>query len=501
MGLGIADDLGGGVEAHGLGIEQGGAEDIRVVAFQPAGGVGDQGEGGRVAFGEAIGAETLQLAEGLLGELLIVAPGDHAADQLVPEMADPAGVLEGGHGAAQLVGLAGGKAGAFNGHPHGLFLEQRHAQSLAQHLLQLGLGKDHGLLALAPAQIGVDHVALDRARAHDRHLDHQVVEGAGLDAGQHGHLRPALDLEDPESVGLADHRVGARILGGDGGEVQVDSFVDLQQVQTALHAAHHAERQAVDLHELQGVDVVFVPLDHLAVLHRRRLDRHQFVEPVARQDEAARVLGQMARGTHQLAGEIEREAQPAVAEVEVQLLGVLVLDPLRPAPGLGRQHLGQVLGQAQGLAHVADRPTGPISHYGGAEGGVVAAVGLVDPLHHDLAPLVLEVHVDVRRLAPLFGDEALKQQVVALGIDGGDAQDVADGGIGGRAAALTEDVLAAGEADDGVHGQEVWGVFQGLDQPQLVAQDRLDLVWHALRIAPFRALPGQGLEGRLGRHA
>ena len=81
---------------------------------------------------------------------------------------------------------------------------------------------------------------------------------------------------------------------------------------------------------------------------------------------------------------------------------------------------------------------------------MVAAVGLVDPLHDDLAPLVLEVDVDVRRLAPLLGDEALEQQVVALGIDGGDAQDVADRGIGGRAAALAEDVLAAGEADDGV---------------------------------------------------
>jgi len=136
----------------------------------------------------------------------------------------------------------------------------------------------------------MDHVALDRPGAHDRHLDHQVVEGPGLDAGQHGHLRAALDLEDPEGVGLADHRVGAWILGGDGGEVQVDSLVDLQQIQTALHAAHHAERKAIDLHEFQGVDIVLVPLDHLAVLHRRRLDRHQLVEPVAGQDESARVL-------------------------------------------------------------------------------------------------------------------------------------------------------------------------------------------------------------------
>ena len=132
-------------------------------------------------------------------------------------------------------------------------------------------------------------------------------------------------------------------------------------------------------------------------------------------------------------------------QVEVQLLGVLRLDPLRPAPGLGRQHLGQVLGQAQGLADIADGAAGPVADDGGAERGVVAAVGLVDPLHDDLAPLVLEVDIDVRRLAPLLRDEALEQQVVALGIDGGDAQHVADRRIGGRAAPLAEDVLAARE--------------------------------------------------------
>ena len=44
----------------------------------------------------------------------------------------------------------------------------------------------------------MDHVALDRAGADDRHLDHQVVEVARLEARQHGHLGPALDLEDAD---------------------------------------------------------------------------------------------------------------------------------------------------------------------------------------------------------------------------------------------------------------------------------------------------------------
>ena len=186
----------------------------------------------------------------------------------------------------------------------------------------------------------------------------------------------------------------------------------------ALHAGQHAERQHVDLHEPEDIDVILVPLDHLAVDHGGRLDRHELVQPVVGQDEAAGVLAEMARRAHELTGEIEGQAQAPVGEIEVQRLDVLVLDAvLRPAPDLRGQHLDKVLGEAQRLADVAQRPVGAIADDGRAQRGVVAAIGLEDPLHDDLASLMLEVDVDVRRLAPLLGDEALEQQVVAVRID------------------------------------------------------------------------------------
>ena len=89
----------------------------------------------------------------------------------------------------------------------------------------------------------MDHVALDRAGPDDRHLDDEIIEGARLDARQHRHLRAAFDLEDAERVGLADHRVGARILGRDGREIEIDALVLGQQIEAALHAGEHAERQ------------------------------------------------------------------------------------------------------------------------------------------------------------------------------------------------------------------------------------------------------------------
>ena len=70
-------------------------------------------------------------------------------------------------------------------------------------------------------------------------------------------------------------------------------------------------------------------------------------------------------------------------------------------------------GRPERLADIAHRALGAVADDGRAERGVVAAVGVEDPLHDDLAPLVLEIDVDVGRLVALLRDEALEQQVVA----------------------------------------------------------------------------------------
>ena len=70
----------------------------------------------------------------------------------------------------------------------------------------------------------------------------------------------------------------------------------------------------------EDVDVVLVPFDDLPVLHRGRLDRHEIVEAVLRQHEAAGMLREMPRRADQLAREFQGQAQAAVVEVEVELL-------------------------------------------------------------------------------------------------------------------------------------------------------------------------------------
>jgi hypothetical protein len=131
-----------------------------------------------------------------------------------------------------------------------------------------------------------------------------------------------------------------RVFRRDRRQIEVDALMLGQKVESLLHAGQHPQGEDVDLHELKGIDVVLVPFDHLPIDHGGGLDGHEVVEPVMGQDEAAGVLAKMARRPHELAGEVEREAQASVGKVEIQRLDMLVFDALlRPAPDLGRQHL------------------------------------------------------------------------------------------------------------------------------------------------------------------
>ena len=171
----------------------------------------------------------------------------------------------------------------------------------------------------------------------------------------------------------------------------------------------------------------------------------------------------------------------------------------RAAPGGPLQRHDRVLGQAERLAHLAHGALGPIGDDRGRHAGPLAAVLPVDVLDHLLAPLVLEVHVDVGGLAPLGADEALEQEVDALGVDGGDAEAVADRRVGGRAPPLTEDAPIPGEADDVVDGEEVGGEAEPVDQLELVLDQGAHRLRHATRIALPGAGPGEPLQLLLRR--
>ena len=290
----------------------------------------------------------------------------------------------------------------------------------------------------------MDHAALDRPGPHDRHLDHQVVVAARLQARQHAHLRPALDLEHADRVGAADHVVGRHVAVGDvlhrerrAAELGADV------VERAADRAQHAEGEDVDLEQAERVEVVLVPLDDAAVLHRRVLDRHQLGHAALGDDEAAGVLREVAREADQLRRELHPELDDRRLGIEAALAQALGGDAAAVEPVLAlRDRLDALQVDAERAADVAQRRARPVADDDGGERGAVPAVLAVDVLDHLLAALVLEVDVDVGRLVALDADEAAEQQRGAARVDLGDEQAVADQRVGGAAAALAEDAPA-----------------------------------------------------------
>ena len=508
----VDDELGRLVEAHGLAVQDGGAEDIRIVAFHPSGGIDEQGEARRMAFGEAVLAEALDLAEAACDELGVVAAGCHVSDERLTVFVNVAVVAEGGHGAAQPVRLVGRELGGGDGDLHRLLLEQRHAARPLQHILQFVLvampggrgGIDDGFgILVSPLEIGMHHVALDRAGANDGDLDDEIVEFLRSQSRQHRHLRAALHLEHADGVGLRQHRVDFIRVGGavsrNSRERERSFIMGAKKVEAAAQGAQHAEGQHVDFHQAQRIDVVLVPFDVRAFVHGGPGDGDRLVEASFGEDEASDVLGEMTGEADQLTRELDRLANFRIGGIEAGFADVRVGQAVGvAAPDCPGDSGGDVGREAHDFSHLADGAARAIMDDGGADGGVFAAISLVDVLDDLLAAVVLEIYVDIGWLLTFGRDETREEKVGGGWVDLGDAEAIADGAVGGRSAALAQDLFAAREADDVVDGEEIARVVELGDERQLLADLLFDFLRNAARITLAGADPGQILEMLLG---
>ena len=307
--------------------------------------------------------------------------------------------------------------------------------------------------------------ALDRAGSDQRHLDHQVVEPAGLQPRQRRHLRPRLDLEHSNGVGAAQHPVHVVVL-RDGRQVDLVAPVFADEVDGVVQRGQHPETEQVELDEASASAVVLVPLQHRALVHPPPLDRaHLDHRPIA-DHHAARVDAKMPRRVFHL----QRQLQHRFGDRAVGLRcgrrhTAPAVDLLRPGILLTRF-------EPERLGHVAHRRARPVRDHVGDLRCVVTAVALVDVLDHFLSPVALDVDVDVGRAVTLRRQEPLEQQPERDRVGRGDADRVADRRVGGAPPALAEDVRPPTELDDVPHDQEIPGEVELFDQRQLVV-DRL----------------------------
>src|SRR5690242_15667108 len=89
----------------------------------------------------------------------------------------------------------------------------------------------------------------------------------------------------------------------------------------------------------------------------------------------------------------------------------LLFHLLDEAGGFGIRRRPLVRRKADDFVHFATRRALAITDDVGDHPGPMTAVFLVNMLDHFLAPLVLEIDVDVRRLVALSRDEPLEKQI------------------------------------------------------------------------------------------
>ena len=192
------------------------------------------------------------------------------------------------------------------------------------------------------------------------------------------------------------------------------------------------------------------------------------------------MLRQVAREAHQFPRQQHEAPEHRVCRIEAGFGEALGQDPAAVPPRERPRHaLHLFLRQAERLAQVAYRAARPVTDHCGRERGTLPPVFRVEVLDHLLAPLVLEIDVDVGRLVPLLRDEALEQRRHACRIHLGNAERVAHRGIRRRAAPLAQDALRASKTHHVVHGKEKGFVAQLGDQPQLVLDQRPHLRRHS----------------------
>ena len=287
------------VEAHGLVVDERDEELERVVALQPGGLVGGDGEGVGVRLGEHVVAVDLgeDRARRFLGHALAPRPLQEA----LPLHLDQVLALGASEGAPQFVRLGGGHPRHVHHELHHLLLPDDDAAAPRQGaLLQRMVVRP-----LHPVPVAVDELR-DGAALHPhpgpdkRHLVGQVEQVPGAEALGDLELGGRLEEEDALPPPLVDEVVHVRVIGGDATQVGPRSFALLDQVERFLDLVEDGQGEEVDLGEASVGHAVLVPIHDEAARDRPLAGGDHPRDGAVAQHQAADVLAQTPGRVQQL---------------------------------------------------------------------------------------------------------------------------------------------------------------------------------------------------------
>ena len=470
----------------------------------------DVGIAGGVALVEGVGGKTGHFVVNFVRHLFrnavchtagaLVARVGAAMDKMLT-LCFHDGVFLLAHGAADIVCLTEGEARQLAEDLHDLFLIDDAAVGHVQNMGQLrGLVADL-IRLVAVAQVGGDGVHGAGAVQADQSDD--VFQILRLQAHQHLLHAGGFQLEHALGIALAQHFIGVRVV-----VVQLlDGELRVMLLHGGLRIAD--DRQGAQAEEVHLQKAQFFDLGHVELGHGQAVvggQRQIVVGGFRRDDHARRVGGSVARHALHL--------QRGVDQFRHLRVGVVHPLQLRRNFQCALQRHFQLHGHllchgvhllvrdAHHAAHIADGVAG--RH--GAEGddlrhmvGTVLAVDIVDDF---LSAFVAEVHIKIGHADTFRVQKALEDQVVADGVDIGNADAVGrNAACAGTTARAHRNALTLGIVDIVPHDEVVVGVPHLLDHADLILQTVFVGLRHVGAIAALQTLPAELFKKRLIVHA
>ncbi len=456
------------------------------------------GEGDRVRLAEAVAPERLDDLPGA---------GDHLGTVLPPRRLlcepdpDPGLRLGVGEPAPHPVGLASSAAGHDVHHLDDLLVEDDHPVGVAQRSFQVGVGIAHGRAAVPGLDERPHHVGGDRTRPEQRDVDHQVVEGGGLEPADQVALARRLDLEAAERLGAPDEPVRLRVALRHGVQVDLPPRGPLHLGHRVRHRRLHPHAEHVELEQPEVLHVVLVELGHRETLAAGGHDRGAPQQRVVREEHPARVHGDAARQGVQRLHQVPEPAVLLLLSCHGAQFGEFlhrgagvpgpdVREGLGEPVGLGRVHGERGADVADGVAHPVGLGHGDGRDPLGAEAADDRAVDVETAGG-------LDVDVDVGQHEAPLGQEALHEQPVFDRVGVGDPEQVVDQGAGPGAARGDAYAHPLHIVDDLGDRQEVGGEAVVGDDVQLTVHP-LPVVAPAVVAVPHHARGGAGGQHPLG---